>query len=254
MSNTQIALLGCNALTREGLRRILEEMEFEIVQSSDKPGCLLDIDLSESDDTLIVLVDQSSPEYYQDEMRPIMDRIPSAKLVYLAEKFDLDDMISAFKSGAQGYIVKDIRCESLIGSLRLIALGEKVLPGELIEQLPKGLHSNGAAAWAQNDLYKSLTAREIEILRYLVVGFPNKVIARRLDLSEATVKVHVKGILRKLNVSNRTQAAVLAFNSGLGLTHEEPEEGGAVAPDDMRDGGTANGQGANAWPQLVNVA
>jgi len=234
MRNTQIALLGSNALIREGLRRILEEKEFEVVRSSDKPACLLDLDLREGEYPLIVLVDQTSTEYDQGEIRAVLDRIPGSKLVYLAEKFDLDSMLTAFKSGAQGYLIRNIRCESLIGSLKLIALGEKILPGELIEQLPRSPHSNGAAAAVESNLHKLLSAREVEILRHLVDGFPNKLIARRLDLSEATVKVHVKGIFRKLNVSNRTQAAILALNSGLSLASqdEDPDEE-AIAPGDM---------------------
>lgn len=253
MSNTQIALLGCNSLVREGLRRILEEKGFDVVRSSDKPEGLLNLDLREGDSPFIVLVDQSYPEYDRGEIRAIMDRIPSANLVYLVEKFDLNDMIIAFKSGAQGYIIKDIRCESLIGSLQLIALGEKVLPGELIEQLPEGPHSNGTVAGSQSNLHKILSSREIEILQYLVVGFPNKVIASRLDLSEGGVKVHVKGILRKLNVNNRTQAAVLALNSGieLALQDGDSDESGAVLPDDMQEEAIQN---ASGWTQLANVA
>lgn len=238
MSNTRIALLGCNSLFREGLRHILEDKKFEVVLSSETSEFSSDIGQENDPHNLIVLVDQSSPEFDPDEMCSIMDRFPGAKLVYLAKKFDLDDMVLAFKSGAQGYIVKDIPCESLIGSLQLIALGEKILPGELIDQLPDGPNANGAAAPAVPNLHEILSAREIKILRHLAAGFPNKTIANRLDLSEGAVKVHVKGVLRKLNVNNRTQAALLAFNSGLEPVLEEqaPDRDGAAVPDDMEGG------------------
>lgn len=252
MSNTRIALLGCNSLFREGLRHILENKEFEVVLSSEASEFSLNIGQENDPENLIVLVDQSSPEFDPDEMCSIMERVPGAKLVYLAKKFDLGDMVLAFKSGAQGYIVKDIPCESLIGSLQLIALGEKILPGELIDQLPDGPNANGAVAPAVNNLHEILSAREIDILRHLAAGFPNKTIASRLDLSEGAVKVHVKGVLRKLNVNNRTQAALLAFNSGLepALEEQAPDGDGAAAADDMECGAILN---SNRSVQLAIV-
>lgn len=91
-------------------------------------------------------------------------------------------------------------------------------PRELIDQRLTTQHANGTVAPLRPNLHRILSCREIEILRHLVAGLPNKAIAKQLDLGEETVKVHVKGILRKLNVRNRTQAAVLAFSCGIGLT------------------------------------
>jgi two-component system nitrate/nitrite response regulator NarL len=252
MGSARIALFGCNALFREGLRRILEDTEFEVVLSSDEAESLLDLHAGHDDGDLLVIIDQSSLEHKQSEIHEIAGRIPGAKLVYLVKKFDLDKMIAAFNAGVHGYIVKDIRCESLIRSLQLIALGEKVLPGELIEQLPKSRHASGIAASAPSNLHELLSDREFEILRYLAAGFPNKVIATRLDRSDGAVKVHVKGILRKLNVNNRTQAAILAFNSGLkpALQDEGPREDDAAVPDDMADGAIWN---AGGLIRLANV-
>lgn len=256
MVSSRIALLGCNALFREGLRLILEDTAFKVVLSSDQPDCLPGLASRQAGDLaddLIVIIDQSSLEYAQSEIRQIMDKVPGAKLVCLAGEFDLDNMIAAFNAGAHGYIIKDIRCESLIASLQLIALGEKVLPGELAEQLSKGSPANASAALVRNNLHELLSDREIEILRCLAAGFPNKVIANRLALGDSAVKVHVKGILRKLNVSNRTQAAVLAYNSGLvpALQDQDAQADAAVVPGNPEDGAAWNGDG---WTGLAKVA
>lgn len=252
MVSSRIALLGCNALFREGLRRILEDTAFKVVLSSGQPGCLLELASRHAGD-LIVVIDQSSLEYTQSEIRQIMGMVPGAKLVCLAKEFDLDNMIAAFNAGAHGYIIKDIRCESLIASLQLIALGEKVLPGELADQLSKGSPANASAALVRNNLHELLSDREIEILRCLAAGFPNKVIANRLDLGDSAVKVHVKGILRKLNVSNRTQAAVLAYNSGLepAFQDQDAQADAAAGPGNPEDGAAWN---ADGWTGLAQVA
>nr|WP_272914659.1 response regulator transcription factor [Aurantiacibacter rhizosphaerae] len=127
----------------------------------------------------------------------------------------MDCLIDAFEAGADGYILKNISCESLVNSLQLAACGEKVVPGELVKQLPQFAHATADQVKAEGELSDILSEREIATLRCLVMGYPNKVIARRLDIGEATVKVHVKAILRKLNVQNRTQAAICGVNYGV---------------------------------------
>lgn len=91
--------------------------------------------------------------------------------------------------------------EGLARSLRLVRAGERVIPRNLM-QLPRG------SSPRKDDDVPSLSPREADMVRYLVRGAPNKVIARELGISEATVKVHMKGLLRKLGVGNRTQAAI----------------------------------------------
>lgn len=98
---------------------------------------------------------------------------------------------------------------------------------ERIDQRLTTQHATGSIAPLRPNLHRILSAREIEILRHLVAGLPNKTIARQLGLGEETVKVHVKGILRKLNVRNRTQAAVLAFSCGIGFAIQDLEQADA---------------------------
>jgi len=210
-----IALLGRNTLVREGLRHILSENRFNVLVSSDDLAELRSTISDHAGNSIILLIDQSYRAYEEDEILLLRSQGVSTKLVFLVERLDLENLIECFRLGAHGYIVKNVGCESLLGSLQLVALGEKVLPGELVDKLTDFTHPPGPAAGAEA-LGDTLSTRETEILRCLIVGLPNKVIARRLELSEATVKVHVKGILRKLDVRNRTQAAIYAFNHGLG--------------------------------------
>ena len=181
-----VSIVCPNSLVKEGLRRILSEDTFSVRHSLGNAASLLN-DESEGaflDDGELVLFESSGPDIDQD-IRALHEKHPNCKLVLLADSFDFDGMIDAFRAGADGYIIKDIECQSLIESLKLIALLD------------------------------SLSDRELETLRCLIMGYPNKVIAYRLDISEATVKVHVKAILRKLGVQNRTQAAIWAVNNGL---------------------------------------
>lgn len=214
----QIALLGRNALIREGLRHILTKEHFNVAYSLEDPHHL--IDASKAGDAIVMIVlDQGSSAYVCDDIRTLHKRYPNARLVLLAESFDFDNMVFAFRAGVHGYIVKDMPCERLVGSLQLVAMGERVLPGELVDQLPSSPGTFAAASSASEEIREILSDREVEILRCLVVGYPNKLISRRLDISEATVKVHVKAILRKLKVQNRTQAAIYALHHGIGGSH-----------------------------------
>lgn len=110
---------------------------------------------------------------------------------------------------------------------------------ELIDQRLTTQHANASIAPLRPNLHRILSAREIDILRHLVAGLPNKAIAKQLNLGEETVKVHVKGILRKLNVRNRTQAAVLAFSCGIGFSIQDLDQADASDWDDNGRAGLA---------------
>ena len=146
---------------------------------------------------------------------------PAAKIAVLVEQFDMDMLLECFDAGVDGYIVKSMNSQPLITALRLVTLGQKVLPSELADVL--GKHGFDHAS-PNNDLEHEmddakLSSRERDVLCCLMAGYPNKVIARELDVCEATVKVHVKAILRKLDVSNRTQAAIWASTRGFSHHH-----------------------------------
>jgi two-component system, NarL family, nitrate/nitrite response regulator NarL len=219
----RVALLSRNELAREGLRRILMSQDF-VVCNSAADATALSLEEPSEGEPHIIIVDKVPGSDALQSCRELSERYPRARLVLLADNFEIEEVALAFGSGVAGYIVKEISCEPLIESLRLVALGEKVLPSQLASNL--GAVSLGSVAedWHENVSAAGLSEREVEILWCLTMGMANKVVSRRLNISEATVKVHVKAILRKLKVANRTQAAIWAVKHGFERQAEQAEE------------------------------
>jgi two-component system nitrate/nitrite response regulator NarL len=166
----------------------------------------------------------------RDGIASLRSRHSQARIVVLSDSFKLDDMKAAIQSGADGYCLATTGCEALIKYFDLVMLGEVIFPSAaFLEAVSSSgeainLQRNASAAikvpsvpasaapGAHDAPLRTLSSREAEILQCLMHGAPNKVIARKLDVAEATVKVHIKAILRKIRVANRTQAAMWAVN------------------------------------------
>lgn len=140
---------------------------------------------------------------------------PHIRIMVLASTAEPTALAEAFAAGAHGYVLKRITPGALIESMRLLLAGEKVFPSELSELLVRipSPHQPPRLGAAGRDL--PLSPQEMAITRHLAGGTPNKTIAQALDITEATVKAHVKTLMRKIGVSNRTQAAIWALNNGL---------------------------------------
>jgi two-component system nitrate/nitrite response regulator NarL len=139
---------------------------------------------------------------------------PRARIVVLTETIRVDRLADALSAGVDGYLLKNLSGAVLHQSLRLILLGEKVFPTDLADILTNG------RMMARGDIGQSghangLSDREMQVLAVLLNGAPNKQIAYDLKISEGTVKVHLKAILKKIKVQNRTQAAIWALNHGI---------------------------------------
>jgi two-component system, NarL family, nitrate/nitrite response regulator NarL len=228
-------VVGHNSLAREGLRRILHNDNFH-VEASVESGTGLAGRTGDSKSPNLFILDNSDTEHLESELEFLNNSFPTSRKVVLSDHFELDHVVDAFKYGADGYIVKEISCEALMESLRLVAMGEKVMPSQLASCLSGATEQMHAPQLNRNpDVARILSERELTTLRYLLVGHANKVIARRLEISEATVKVYVKAILRKLRVSNRTQAAIWAFNNGIQVVADDvcEIEGDEIICDDM---------------------
>ncbi|RJF93639.1 response regulator transcription factor [Sphingomonas cavernae] len=213
--NIQVSILGRNEIVREGLRRILTEQSFnvlDVVQDAEQ----ISSDNENGNQHCLFIVDSTSDKEGLDTCRKLRQRFPGCRVVIMADNYRLDAIARAFEAGADGYLVKAISCEPLAGALNLIALGEKVVPTQVVESLTNMHWQPASGDWEASRASVNISDREIEILQCLVCGEANKVIARRLDITEATVKVHIKAILRKLNVLNRTQAAIWAVMRGIG--------------------------------------
>jgi two-component system nitrate/nitrite response regulator NarL len=151
---------------------------------------------------------------------------PGGRIAVVADRYRLEELVSAFRTGANGYFVEVMTSDVFIKSIELVMMGETVLPMAFLPFVlrpeddaldhagPRDVNNEVLLATADDAIAPQLSPRENSILRCLVDGDSNKSIARKIEIAEATVKVHVKAILRKIRVHNRTQAAIWGMNSG----------------------------------------
>src|SRR5690606_32336664 len=140
---------------------------------------------------------------------PLHDALPisDCRIVLLTVSDAEDDVVAALRAGADGYLLKDMEPEELLVRIRQAAEGRMVVSEQLAATLAVAI---GGQRDSGEDPLGSLTRRELDILRALAKGLSNKMIARRLEISEGTVKVHVKNLLKKLQLRSRVEAAVWA--------------------------------------------
>ena len=212
MSNN-FYVVSHNDISREGLSYILRGEGLNVIGCF---GSISEIPFDDLEEDSIIAVDFPDPVQQPRAVEQIRSALPSAPIVILAESFDMAALLTCFEFGARGYIIKTMKALPLIAALRLAALGEKVYPSDLLEALDRNRKDSVPLIDAEHDIEDvNLSPRELDVLCCLMAGFSNKVIARQLDVCEATVKVHVKAILRKLKVRNRTQAAIWANSRGM---------------------------------------
>ena len=221
-------LLAGNSLFREGLLLILSTTAFRVCKVA---ATMDDLSLQSIPTSRPVLFLIGTAGDHAGTTALAVGRVreqnSSARIVVLGDRCELNDALAVFRAGADGYLFEQISRDALIKSLDLVMLGVTVLPaaimrvvGEEHEMVSK---DNPAVPAAQTDvpafdhMPRKLSHREMGILRCLMQGEPNKTIARQFAITEATVKAHIKAILRKICVRNRTQAAVWAHNHSSGL-------------------------------------
>lgn len=129
----------------------------------------------------------------------------SSRIVVFTVSDDRSDVVSALKSGADGYLLKDVEPEELVDSIRRACAGQMVLSDELAQVLALSFRDEQKARGPDLNV---LTRRELQILKYIAEGLSNKLIGRKLAIAESTVKVHVKHLLKKLGFRSRVEAAV----------------------------------------------
>jgi len=160
----------------------------------------------------VVLLDLNMPGVSGlDALSAILRDAPGTQVVMLTVSEDAEDLVTALRNGAQGYLLKNIDGEFLVRSIRRAAEGESVISPEMAGKLMRQVRT-GAPSAQPADV---LSPREREIVQRLAKGGSNKEIARDLDLAESTVKIHVQHILRKLGLNSRVQAAVWAIENGI---------------------------------------
>lgn len=213
----RVLLIDDHALVRKGLEALLQSRGTEIAGSvgSGKEGINQAKELKPD----IILLDINMPEMNGLEtLRHLREEgidIPVLMLTMSREEKDLE---GALRAGAQGYLLKDMDPEELVPALNDALQGKNVVAKELIGSLTRIVQGKSATSAEPDEAahaLSELTPRETEILGHIAEGKSNKVIARELDISDGTVKLHVKSILRKLGMHSRVEAAVLAVQNGL---------------------------------------
>lgn len=143
-------------------------------------------------------------------LKQIKEREPDARVIMLTVSDNEEDVVAALRAGADGYLLKDMEPEDTLEYLRQAARGKLVISERLTELLAHALRTEGSHP--SDTSQAGLTEREEQILSLIAQGLSNKMIARKLDITEGTVKVHVKHLLKKLNLRSRVEAAVWAVN------------------------------------------
>jgi DNA-binding NarL/FixJ family response regulator len=217
-------LVGKTSLLKEGLAEILRSAKFGILTSV---LCADDLPTSKAQlRQQLFLIVHTGEDFNSavGQVEVFRSRHPTARIAVVADRYRLDELVSAFHAGANGYFVDVMTSHILIKSLELVMMGETVFPPEFLsfaldpesdlarEEAPPD--DNQRSLLTENEVAPQLSPREKSILRYLIEGDSNKSIARKIDIAEATVKVHVKAILRKVRAQNRTQAAIWGINNG----------------------------------------
>lgn len=212
MAQAYILLVGKSLLLRQGLKHVLNSEILSVVgEESSLTEALNFVQLSDRHVDLIIYDQEEGSGEGLTDLKAIVDAYPQIAIVILTGRLSAPSLEKALEAGARGLLPNTISPQALNLVLQLLLLGENLFTaaGEVAGEL--GSLSREAVGGG-DDCSVRLSPREDAILNLLGAGEPNKVIARRLNIAEATVKVHVKSVLRKIDVGNRTQAAVWAIN------------------------------------------
>jgi two-component system nitrate/nitrite response regulator NarL len=232
-------ILGCkNSMLREGIKHILSSTRYKVHPEDLSCRGTAVPHLYGSAPFLFIIDSNLYPNGMSNVVRELKGQHANARAVILADGFDLEEMKLVLQAGADGYCLATTGCEAMIKYLDLIMLGEVVFPSSAFlnamlpasETIASRKESTAPITMTplqaerltetKDSVIRTLSSREAEILQCLMEGAPNKVIARKLEVAEATVKVHIKAILRKIRVANRTQAAMWAVSHLSGTTQE----------------------------------
>ncbi len=183
-----LELIGEAASGQEGLR-LARQLSPDLI--------LLDINMKEMDGL--------------ETLKAIKEQELDARVLMLTVSDNEEDVVTALRNGADGYLLKDMEPEDTLQAIRDAIRGKLVMSDRLTQLIAVALRSDAVVPTSVNEA--GLTEREQQILELIAQGKSNKVIARELDISEGTVKVHVKHLLKKLNLRSRVEAAVWALKS-----------------------------------------
>jgi len=211
----KVLLVDDQELVRSGLRLILEaQRDIEVVAEAEDGTTA--VSLTEQLRPDVVLMDLRMPGMDGIEATRRITALPGATAVLVLTTFDLDrDVYDAMRAGATGFLTKSVARTQLVQAVRVAANGDALLAPSVTRQLVERFISMPPPGPDRPPELSDLTEREVQVLRLLATGQSNAEIARELFLGDATVKTHVNRLLTKLDLENRTQAVVLAYEVGL---------------------------------------
>lgn len=239
-----VILVGKSILLKEGLARILRASNFRILASIFSADDFLPGKSVPHPPLCLIVHTGDDFDAAVEQIELFKGRFPDGRIAIVADRYRLHDLTAAFRAGANGYFVNVITSDRFVKSMELVMLGETIFPPAFLSFI---LDTTARLADAVTDDRGNeefgepillatedpgapvLSPREKSILLCIIEGDSNKCIARKMDITEATVKVHVKAILRKIRVQNRTQAAIWGLNHGSRKQFENGNHGPPIA-------------------------
>ncbi|WP_352418839.1 response regulator transcription factor [Proteiniborus sp.] len=216
MNNGKISVLIADdhSLMREGLKQILElESDIKVISLVANGEDVVKDALKYKPD--VILLDINMPKMSGlDALRRLKDIGVDSKIIMLTIHDEREYLFETIKIGANGYVLKDADSDTLIKAIRDVYNGKSYIQPSLSELLVKDFNSRDEKS-KESSLIESLTKREYEVLTLIAEGMNNREIAENLFISEKTVKNHVSNIFKKINVSDRVQAAIFTFRNNI---------------------------------------
>lgn len=211
----RVLIIDDHALFRIGLRELLERRGIDVVDAIG--DCDMGVMLASDANPDVVLLDMRMPGTGGLRvLHRLRENGVQSPVVMLTTSTEERDVVESLQGGARGYLLKDMEPDALISALEGIVGGQTIVAPELTGVLAKAVRGDSAGVNPNSRrAIADLTPRESEILCLLAEGQSNKLIARNLGISDGTVKLHVKAILRKLDVHSRVEAAVIAVEQQL---------------------------------------
>jgi RNA polymerase sigma factor (sigma-70 family) len=220
MAVIKVLIVDDHPVFRDGLRNVLAEADDLIVVGEAQDGAEA-LDSAQSLQPDVIIMDINIPVLNgMQATRQIKSDHPDINIIMLTAYDDDEQIFHAIRSGASAYYPKDIAPDSLIEAIRQVSQGKYVVDAQLLDQkeigewLDEAFERFGGLMIDIDEKFKPLSPREMEILKLITRGLSNKEIAHSLGISHQTVKNHMTSILRKLDVEDRTQAAVFALRRG----------------------------------------
>jgi len=248
MEPVTTVLVGPNSLFLEGLRHILSKTGFRVVAVKAKPEDWVRRQAHDQGAVLFILDGAREPEAAAQQIETLRQRHPDAFVTALIDSNRVTDFARLFQAGAKACLAKGVSSSVFLKSLELVMLGETLLPASILTSMCARLETP-PVPMPTSVIPTRLSAQEERILGYLVQGHSNKAIARELGIADATVKVHVKAILKKIGAQNRTQAAIWATrNAGFERVRRESVTNTAPVPVALRAATSEERSAPEAFP------